>query len=37
MTVLFFNFLVGVAVTLAASAVIALIVSNVIVGWIKRS
>ena len=37
MTVLFFNFLVAVAVTLAASAVIAFILTNVVVGWFKRS
>ncbi len=35
--VLLFNFLIAVAVTLAASAVIAFIVTNVVVGWIKGS
>jgi NhaP-type Na+/H+ or K+/H+ antiporter len=37
MTVLLFNFLIAVAVTLAASAVIAFILTNVVVGWIKGS
>jgi hypothetical protein len=37
MTILLFNFLIAVAVTLAASAVIAFILTNVVVGWMKRS
>jgi len=37
MTVLLFNFLIAVAVTLAACAVIAFILTNVVVGWIKGS
>ena len=37
MTVLFFNFLIAVAVTLAASAIIAFIVADVILGWLQRA
>jgi hypothetical protein len=36
-TVLLFDFLIVTAVTLAASAIIAFILTNVIVGWVKRS
>jgi len=37
MTVVFFNFLAALAVMLAASAVIAFILTNVVVGSVKRS
>lgn len=37
MTVLLFNFLIAVAVTIAASAVIAFILTNVVVGWFRRN
>ncbi|HKX50337.1 MAG TPA: hypothetical protein VJQ48_07865 [Candidatus Binatia bacterium] len=37
MTVVLFDFLIAVTVTIAAAAVIAFILTNVAVGWIKRS
>jgi hypothetical protein len=36
-TILLFNFLIAVAVTLAALAVIAFIVADVILGWFQRA
>ena len=37
MTVLFFNFLNAAVVVLAAAAIIAFIVANVILGWFQRA
>jgi hypothetical protein len=37
MTVLLFDFLIAVAVGIAASAIIAFILTNVVIGWFKRN
>ena len=37
MMVLLFDFLIAVAVGIAASAIIAFILTNVVIGWFKKS
>ena len=37
MTVLLFDFLIAVAVGIAAAAIIAFILANVVMGWFKKS